>query len=330
MKTIKLLIIGAIGHQGKEYIDIITKEFNEVDIVGLVDINTDELEILSMCYGIPFFSSIDQALSLTDFDVALITLPHHLHFDVTSKLLKLKKHIIKEKPFALNAREAHILNELTIAQDVSLFIVTQRKFQESFVAAYNALKQIGHAYSFTYTYLLNLPKQTAGWRANRDLSGGGVVLDMGYHTFDVINRFFGKPSEVFAGLSYCYEDMLHHKLEDSANVSFKYETLNLQGSVLLGRHHYIRREQLEISGTDGALVIEPSGYKLYSREGALLENYIPRMEKGMEKLIMLREYFHNIENRAYREEHLQVNMMTIDLIDKVYALGLGQDLSYLT
>lgn len=311
----RTVVVGATGHQGMEYLELLE---HAVRLVGLVDIDQAGLEALSKGYGVPAFTSVQEALAQVDFDLAIVAIPHYLHQTVTADLLRHGKHVIKEKPFATSVEDAMTLSRLADEHGVSLYTIVQRNYQESFVAALADLDRIGRPYWFRYEYFMNLPLITTGWRAVRAMSCGGVVLDMGYHVLDVIVRFFGAPDQLATGVSYCFDSMHKESLEDTASITLGYSARNLQGSVLLARHHYEKREQFEILGVDGALVITPRGYRVYDRTGEVVKEYRSAASKSQEKLAMFRTYLANLGNRQFRSEHEQAHHSTVSLIKEIY------------
>ncbi len=311
----RTIMVGATGHQGVEYLELLAQD---IQLVGLVDINTADLERLAGTYGVPAFTSVRDALAEVDFELAIVAIPHYLHQTVTADLLRHGKHIIKEKPFATSVEDAVLLSRLAGENDVSIYTIVQRNYQESFVAAQADLPLIGRPYWFRYEYFMDLPIITTGWRAVRAMSCGGVVLDMGYHVLDMIVRFFGAPDRLSTEVSYCFDSMHKESLEDTANITLGYSDRNLQGSVLLSRHHYEKREQFEILGVEGALVITPRGYRVYSRAGELIKDYRSEKSKVQEKLSMFRTYLGNIGNKSFQLEHEQIHHCTVNLIKDIY------------
>jgi predicted dehydrogenase len=77
-------------------------------------------------------NSIEEAMPKYDFDVGLVAVPHYLHYYLTSMLLRMGKHVIKEKPFASNIQEAQELFSLSKEGSKKIFITTQRSHNAIF------------------------------------------------------------------------------------------------------------------------------------------------------------------------------------------------------
>jgi len=311
---LKVAIIGAGSGKGQDYIEAL-KERPNVNIVACV-INENMPENIQKLQelGVKIIRHGDvvRLLSEVSFDVAIVSLPHHLHDQVTRLLLSAKKYIVKEKPLALNESIAGGYAE----QSTCIFTTVQRSTHPIFLEAKDDLGYIGEPLSFTYTYTFNLPSQTSGWRAEAEKSGGGVVLDMGYHIIDVVLDFFGQPSAVEAAFEYKYAEMQRQKLEDASALSFSYAN-GLQGMLLLNRHAEKKEEKFEIKGTLGHMVITPTTYQLWV-DGCLLK----QVEKSFSKTEIIQKMFDvclaKREDTAMLERQFQRNIQTLAIIDKAY------------
>ncbi len=317
-KKRKLVIVGAAGQQGQEYLRIMPHLRELVDLCAIVDINADRLTKLATQYKVPFFTSVDRAIATMDFDLALITVPHYQHHETSILMLNNQKHVIKEKPFAVTSIQAESLRRSAIENGVHLFTVVQRSHGKLFSLIKDRLPQVGESYSFKYEYYKNFESLTHGWRSDYNLSSGGVVLDMGFHIIDIVLRLFGLPTEIEAHLSYCYPHTLQERLEDSANIILNYPQKNLIGSISLARHHFLKQERLEILGTDGALVITPQNLKVFSRSGQLIENIACEESKEEGVINMFRQYLLNIEDKHYFDQENYFQFSNVCLIEQVY------------
>ena len=141
--------------------------------------------------------------------------------------------IIKEKPFVISQDEIGIYKEACDNEVPQLFVIVQRQFQQSFIEAKKHLSSLGKIFSFRYEYSLNLKDMvTQGWRAKKSLSGGGALLDMGYHSIDILNTFFGVPLTYSAVSTYKTDVMKEESLEDEIFIVLSYSS-GLIGNVII-------------------------------------------------------------------------------------------------
>ena len=311
MKKHQILLIGAAGNQGQEYYNLLK---NEVLFTGMVDSAFQKLKTIYK-NDILLFSSVEEALSKKNFDIAVVCIPHNLHFNVTSSLLKANKMIVKEKPFALNKND--ICKYKKLNSTPTIFTIVQRQFNPIFSQAIKDIDLIGAIYHYKYEYFLKISEMTKGWRAEHRAAGGGVIIDMGYHVFDIILSFWGVPKKISSSFSYCYDEMRNEKLEDTASILFMHKN-NLSGIIYLNRHHHKKNESLEILGSEGTLVIDPDKYQIFDRHGKLVKEQKNRVNSSDIKKIMFLEYLNNKDNKTFLANHIQHHENIVDVIDALY------------
>ena len=306
----RVAVIGAGSAKGQDYITALLERSNDVKIVAIV-INKNmpaKLQEWATTYDWKVIKDgkIDE-LDDVQFDTAIIALPHDQHHAVTKALLSQGRHLIKEKPLAMtldNAKEYH----------APIFTTVQRSTHPLFVQAKKDLEQIGKPISFSYTYTFNLPGQTSGWRADPEKSGGGVVLDMGYHAIDVLIDFFGEPTSCQTEFGYKYDQMKELKLEDSSRTVFGFD--GFTGTLILDRHADSREERFVIQGEHGTIELTPTSYELK------VVNQAPkRLELHLSKIEIIQKMFDkclHAENEEFQRQ-FDRNMKNMRVIDRIYS-----------
>lgn len=302
----KIIIVGAAGHQGYEYYNILKDKFN---IVAVIDSNEALLNQLYQNTNIEKCTSIED-LSIY-FDIAIVCVPHTMHSKVSVPLLKAGKTVIKEKPFAISLEETNLYNE-----NMNLFTIVQRQFNPIFISGKEKVKELGQVYNYSYTYNLPFSEITKGWRANFDICHGGVLLDMGYHVLDILLSYFGNPLQVESFQSYCYDQMKIQNLEDSISILMLHEN-GIQGTITINRHSTQKSEIFKILGENGSLKIEPKKLEMYDRKG-VLQNSQELSDNINPKLNMFEEYIQNIDNKEYLKKHIRHHKDMVNIINKIY------------
>lgn len=314
---IKIAIIGVASKKGSEYFKSLQQR-DDVEIVACV-VNQTVPEFLKSFSGeIVYNGDVDDLLKKKKFQIAVVTLPHHEHQKVTLKLLEAGVYVIKEKPLSLNTEQAEELARIIKERQLPpIFTTVQRSVHPSFLNAKEQLNRIGKIKSFCFHYCFALPSMTTGWRADKEKSGGGVLMDMGYHIIDIIHLYFGKPQEVKSEFGFCYEEMQERKLEDVARITMNYGSFN--GEVVLHRHAEEKKEEFIIDGEKGRIVISPEGYKIEDENGQ--ENYPITLSK-MELTSKMFEYCLDFSNnRASLEKDFQRNIDNVYQIESIYQNG---------
>ena len=111
----KVIIIG-LGAWGTNFLRIIKNLPSKYKLVGLVD------PLLDSRNSHNFLSLENFLKSNIDFDAAIITTPATTHFEITKKLLTLKKHCLVEKPLTTSSKESFELYEIAKKNKVKLLV----------------------------------------------------------------------------------------------------------------------------------------------------------------------------------------------------------------
>ncbi|MEV8372755.1 Gfo/Idh/MocA family oxidoreductase [Kribbella sp. NPDC056861] len=167
-----------------------------------------------------------QMLENEELDAVDICLPHHLHRDAIVAAAQAGKHILCEKPLCLTAEEAADVRAAVTAAGVTLMCAHNQLFMPAVAKAKELLDAgtIGTVYEVrtTDSFYNNFDPANMGWRASSKTSGGGELIDTGYHpTYLLLHLAGGLPVEATAMLS-------THRLkfmegEDSAQVLIRFD-----------------------------------------------------------------------------------------------------------
>ena len=117
-----------------------------------------------------------------DIDLIDITLPNFLHYEVAMEAIRNGKSFIIEKPLALTIDQAEEIVNTAKEKGVQGFYAENRLFAPLFVYARNMIAhgEIGTPKLFRINELGSGPSHS-GWYRNKDLSGGGALIDIGIH-----------------------------------------------------------------------------------------------------------------------------------------------------
>lgn len=271
-RKLKIGVIG-LGHQSLE--DHIPAIRASVDIELLCVSEIDQQKLSDFTNKNPDvrgYADFNELLKREKLDAVVVAVPHYLHYKVTEKALRQKLHVLKEKPFAVSLSEAQKLHELAKQQKVHIVITLQRRFNPIYSTFFQFIDKIGSPYYIEakYTFYTNNPHE--GWRSQRSLAGGGCLIDMGYHTIDLLMWYFGLPDTLFAEMSFAAKEDSAYDAEDTAQVIFRYKEKNIWGSLLVSRVIPPKQEYLHVFGTRGIIYLERGKIERYAPTGQLQES----------------------------------------------------------
>ena len=146
-------------------------------------------------------TDLEESLGRTDYDVADICLPNHLHARVTIAAAAAGKHVSLEKPFCLTLEEADAMIAACEAHDCKLMYAEEL----CFAPKYERVRQlVGEGAVGSIYYLRQCEKHSgphSDWFYDLNLSGGGALMDMGCHGFAWFRWMLGadaRPLSVYA------------------------------------------------------------------------------------------------------------------------------------
>lgn len=148
-------------------------------------------------YGIPrVFRDWRRLLASRDVDAVSICLPNHLHAPACLEALRAGKHVLVEKPMAVDGKQAAaMIREARLRRRV-LMVHHNMRFDPAIRCAARLLERgrVGRIFAFKCSLTHRGPEAwnpRAGWFRHRRLSGGGVLLDLGVHVFDTLRFLLG-------------------------------------------------------------------------------------------------------------------------------------------
>jgi oxidoreductase len=125
-------------------------------------------------------------------DLAVVAVPNHLHARIAAGLLARGVSVFLEKPVCLNADEARLLAEAESAGGAVLLAGSAARYRADVGALYElsaSLGQIRHV-EISWVRASGIP-DAGGWFTRRDLSGGGALVDLGWHLLDTVSPLLG-------------------------------------------------------------------------------------------------------------------------------------------
>jgi len=142
------------------------------------------------------FTSIDEALSRTDVDCIVASVPNKFHPSTVIPALDNGKHVWCEKPLARNPQEALDIVTAAIRNSRFLKIGSNLRYFPNVLKAKELLdsRAIGDIL-FLRGWIGNAGWQLNSWYSDPDMIGGGTFLDNGAHLLDIYRWFLGEPVE---------------------------------------------------------------------------------------------------------------------------------------
>lgn len=179
----------------------------ETKLVAVASHSLDRARIAAQTHGVPFYSDDYRVvLARSDVDLVSITVPPHLHAPIALAALKSGKHVLCEKPMALNEREAvRMVNAARKARRVGLidhefrYLPERARLRELVDDGWlGDLQRI--AWVETTAWMAAGGDYRFGWQSQAKC-GGGLLGALGSHAIDYCRIVAGEIAEVSASLA---------------------------------------------------------------------------------------------------------------------------------
>jgi len=206
MDKIKVGVIGS-GFIGPTHIEAI-RRLGFVEVVGLAETGQETAEKKAAELGIPrAFGDYREMLQDPDIQVIHNCTPNHLHFSITKEIILAGKHVVSEKPLAMNSQESAELLELAKEHGVVHGVNFNYRQFPSVQNLHAKIENgdLGKVNIVHGGYLQDwlLYETDFNWRMNPAVGGKSrAVADIGSHWCDTVQYVTGKKIvEVFADLA---------------------------------------------------------------------------------------------------------------------------------
>ena len=227
MNTLKVGLIGA-GDVARAAHAPSFAQNRKVELVAVGDPDTRSAQSLAEEYGIKKVVA-DYHEILDDSSVAAVDVcvPHHLHYQVTMDALNAGKHVICEKPIAMNLEEADRM--IRAAHELGLWLLVL--LNQRFLPIHRKVKELLSDGRLGKPFLVNAyitgdvlvrMNDAYDWKGTWDRAGGGAFFDTGTHIVDLMHYWFGEPTAVTASLKRLMAKP-ENKADDNAAVTLEYD-----------------------------------------------------------------------------------------------------------
>ena len=169
------------------------------ELVAVADINQDSAKAFAEPFGAKSFSDYQTLAENTKLDAVIIATPPNTHPEIAMFFMRKGIHVLCEKPLCLSVAEAKAMIETAETRNVTFTMATKFRYCEDVVKAKAILASgvLGAIVQFenAFTAKVDMSKR---WNSQKEVSGGGVLIDNGTHSVDIIRYFLGAITDVLA------------------------------------------------------------------------------------------------------------------------------------
>jgi len=329
-----------------------------VQIPGFQD---EGIEVVAVCsrriaraqkaaedFNIPYyFDDYRELIARDDVDAVSIVTPPALHYPIAMAALKAGKHVLCEKPFALNAMQAFDLHKAARETDCTVMIThefrwsPQRAYIKSLIEEGYLGKMKLASIRLFFGPSEGVRPRPATWALDAS-QGGGFLFALGSHYIDALRHWFGEVSSVEGHVWTHYPERVDEsemETQASADDTFTF-TLEFQDGGFATMHGssvapHGGGARIDLFGTDGTLVAlqpgvnpPPDGGVLGARVGSagLQELVMPgkfrpfedqRDGRSMPFRLLVREFVAGIESGISPSPNFYDGWKTQQILDGI-------------
>lgn len=193
-------IIGASGIAHRRTMPAINMAENS-KLHALMVRDLERAKKLAQEHGAPcYYDSVDGILSNPEVDAVHVATPVYLHCDHVVRAAEHGKHVLCEKPMAMNVDECKRMIDACNRNGVQLEICFLFRFYSCCreIRQLIADGELGEIIEARAAFLKWYPIEEGLWRRDPARAGGGVLMDIGSHSIDLLTYLLGDVSKVAA------------------------------------------------------------------------------------------------------------------------------------
>ena len=269
MNAIRWGLIGC-GDVAYKFLGPAFAQIENCELIAVSSLRPKSAEAFAREFGVRRRHARWQDLVTDDeIDAVYVATPHFLHVEQTLAAAAAKKHVLCEKPMALNSMQCAEMIEACKQNRVKLGVGYYRHFYPVMdrIKAIIASNDIGKVIlcqinSFT-RYDLK-PGDAKYWMVIKDQSGGGPVMAGGCHRIEMFLTLFGPIAKTRSVLE---RVLVQREVEDTAAVVFTFES-GLLGVLSMSQSVREPNDTLYIFGSEGSIHMPAFGTgELFLKKG---------------------------------------------------------------
>jgi len=193
MSKMRIAIIGA-GSIAKRHINSLQAN-PQVELVSICRRDEEAVRQMAKTYGIPnWCTDYKDILKDETVDAVSIITPTYTHRDIVIEALNAGKHVLCEKPPAMNVQQAQECADAAAKSGKVLMYAFVLRFNKEtvFMKDYIDSGAMGEIY-FAEAFRMERCNKLGGWFVNKECSGGGKLMDACIHQLDQVLYLMNFP-----------------------------------------------------------------------------------------------------------------------------------------
>jgi predicted dehydrogenase len=286
-------------------------------LVAVADVRPEAAQALAARVGASHYPSYEAMIKAEKLDAVIICTPPITHLEVSTACLEKGINVLCEKPLSIDSKSAKAMMDKAKEKGLILTMASKFRYVEDVIKAKSLVMSgvLGEIVLFENAFTARVD-MTNRWNSNPAISGGGVLIDNGTHSIDIMRYFLGPLAQVQVVEGKRIQGL---EVEDTARIFVKSNSgvvgnVDLSWSINKDLDSYIR-----IYGSQGTISIgwKESRYKQTSSPDWVV------FGKGYDKVQAFRSQIENFANGIRGTEPLLITaedgLASVEVMEAAYA-----------
>jgi predicted dehydrogenase len=197
MSKLKFALIGTGGIAQTYAMAFQTSDCCE--LVAVADVNKESADAFAEPFKAKSFAGYQELSDTAEFDAVIVSTPPNSHLEIATHFMRLGKHVLCEKPLCLSVAEAEEMLACAKETGVKFTMASKFRYVADAVKAKSLVASgiLGDVIQFENAFTADVD-MSKRWNSDAKIGGGGVLMDNGTHSVDIIRYFLGSISDVLA------------------------------------------------------------------------------------------------------------------------------------
>jgi predicted dehydrogenase len=225
----------------------------ECRLKGVADIRKPTAQSVGNQYGCKSYADYRQVLEDNQVDAVILCTPPNTHAEIATFFLENGVHVLCEKPLAISSDQAASMVQKADEKDCLLMMASKFRYVDDIIKAKGIVESgiLGDVVLFENVFCSKVDMKER-WNAEKEVAGGGVLIDNGSHSVDIARFLLGPIVKVQSE-----EGKRIQKLgvEDTVRLYFRTQSEVMGAVDLSWSIHKEQESYIDVFGTEGVLSI---------------------------------------------------------------------------
>jgi len=173
------------------------EDCHEATLVGVADIRAEAARAMAERVRCQSYNGADQMATHCPLDAVIVCTPPVTHPDICVRFLRNKIHVLCEKPLSISLQRAQVMMDTARKAGMKLMMASKFRYVDDVVQARSIVASgvLGELLLCDNVFATRV-EMASRWNSMPEVSGGGVLIDNGTHSVDLMRYFLGPLAKV--------------------------------------------------------------------------------------------------------------------------------------